>query len=473
MPKYYALFHRLLAAAILSAFSRHNNSNKIQTVSCVGTNTKQKIEQKAMSDAITSAGASIAEEASLSSSNNKKSNDASSKTSLSSLLTGSKGEEETKTEDLQSLAGVAILKAYEKAIIRTESFNVKNNNNDGDSTITSTKTNEKISQMKHDTNYVPINNTSSANGCNKKHYEIYHVKQTNAYKRKTLSRVMDGPLDNDDDNDSLMIIGKQEYNFAPTLQNQMHRANNYDNINKQHVVIQTKENNILSTVDVSVASNNSASVIVTHQNRTSTPALANVDASPSNEEASIQSNVSKTASLPLKHMKNKSEVKDKESKIKKSNLRKNKHGSQQNSNIIISDDKKCKNYVNNINHNVGNANKEMPPTSSIELELCYCNDCCTIDDMLQQVGNVFKTFIIISNNTCHAMSYMFQSFVIVKKDEATTASSSSSSLNKTTTTAAGDNSNNITKVTCVPACVRTPCGPASAQFSVIVSNEEN
>ena len=115
----------------------------------------------------------------------------------------------------------------------------------------------------------------------------------------------------------------------------------------------------------------------------------------------------------------------------------------------------------------------MPPTSSIALELCCCNDCCTIDDMLQQVGNAFKTFIIISNNTCHAMSYIFQSFVIVKKDEATTASSSSSSLNKNTTTAAGDNSNNITKVTCVPACVRTPCGPASAQLSVIVSNEEN
>ena len=86
-------------------------------------------------------------------------------------------------------------------------------------------------------------------------------------------------LDNDEDNDSLMIIGKQEHTFAPTLQNQMHRANNDNTINRQHVVIQTKDNNNLSVLDVSIASNNSESVIATHQNRTSTHAFSNVDAS--------------------------------------------------------------------------------------------------------------------------------------------------------------------------------------------------
>ena len=42
---------------------------------------------------------------------------------------------------------------------------------------------------------------------------------------------------------------------------------------------------------------------------------------------------------------------------KKSNLRKNKHSSQQNSNIIMNDDKKCENDANNIYNNVENENK--------------------------------------------------------------------------------------------------------------------
>ena len=68
-------------------------------------------------------------------------------------------------------------------MMRTESFNVKNNNNDRDDKMKRTKTNEKMSQMRHGTNHIPIDNSSSANGCNKKHYEICHLKQTNLYQK--------------------------------------------------------------------------------------------------------------------------------------------------------------------------------------------------------------------------------------------------------------------------------------------------
>ena len=99
---------------------------------------------------------------------------------------------------------------------------------------------------------------------------------------------------------------------------------------------------------------------------------------------------------------------------------------------------------------------------------------CTMSNILQQTEKTCNTTVVMTNDTCHTMynhvSCIFQSFVIETKDEPSAAVAKSSTTNGNKNNSS--NTGTTTKVTCMPACVRTPCGQTSAQLSLVVTQTQ-